>query len=101
MSDYLRFFILLTAGWINKDQQKIIDYLAEEILIYQELCKGHRFRFTDRQRRRLSAKAKALGRKHSSNSLQLLRRIRCCAGSAALQNLGITVDRNTVKRIRG
>ena len=26
MSDYLRFFILLAAGWINRDQQKIIDY---------------------------------------------------------------------------
>jgi hypothetical protein len=31
MSDYLRFFILLMAGWINRDQQKIIDYLLEEI----------------------------------------------------------------------
>ncbi len=32
MSDYLRFFILLAAGWINRDQQKIIDYLIEEIV---------------------------------------------------------------------
>ena len=63
MSDYLRFFILLTAGWINRDQQKIIDYLIEEIRIYQELCKCRRLRFTDKQRRRLSVKAKALGRK--------------------------------------
>ena len=63
MSDYLRFFLLLTAGWINKDQQKIIDYLIEEIRVYQELCKGYRLRFTDKQRRRLSVKAKALGRK--------------------------------------
>ena len=63
MSDYLRFFILLTAGWINRDQQKIIDYLIEEIRVYQEFCKGHRLRFTDKQRRRLGVKAKALGRK--------------------------------------
>ncbi len=63
MSDYLRFFILLTAGWINRDQQKIIDYLIEEIRVYQELGKGHRLRFTNKQRRRLSVKAKALGRK--------------------------------------
>ena len=63
MSDYLRFFFLLAAAWINKDQQKIIDYLAEEIQVYQELCKGYRLRFTDKQRRRLSVKAKALGRK--------------------------------------
>ena len=63
MSDYLRFFILLVAGWINRDQQKIIDYLIEEIRVYQELCKGHRLRFTDKQRRRLGVKARALGRK--------------------------------------
>ena len=63
MSDYLRFFFLLTAAWINRDQQKIIDYLTEEIRVYQELCKGYRLRFTDKQRRRLSVKAKALGRK--------------------------------------
>ena len=63
MSDYLRFFILLVASWINGDQQKIIDYLIEEIRVYQELCKGRRLRFTDDQRRRLGLKAKALGRK--------------------------------------
>ncbi len=144
MSDYLRFFILLVAGWINKDQQKIIDYLTEEIRVYQEICKGHRLRFTDRQRRRLSAKAKALGR----NTLEqfasivtpdtLLRWFRNLVAKKydgtsrrgrgrprkrdeiadlvleiaaenqswgytrirdALHNLGITVDRNTVKRI--
>ena len=63
MSDYLRFFILLAAGWINRDQEKIIDYLIEEIRVYQELCKGHRLRFTDMQRCRLGVKARALGRK--------------------------------------
>ena len=66
MSDYLRFFILLTAGRINRDQQhqqQIIDYLVEEIRVYQEFYKSHRLRFTDKQRRRLSVKAKALGRK--------------------------------------
>ena len=62
MSDYLRFFILLVAGWINRDQQKIIDYLIEEIRVYQELCKGRRLRFTDKQRRRLGVKARTLGR---------------------------------------
>ena len=31
MLDYLRFFILLIAGWINRDQQKNIDYVLEEI----------------------------------------------------------------------
>ena len=144
MSDYLRFFILLTAGWINRDQQKIIDYLIEEIRVYQEFCKGHRLRFTDKQRRRLGVKAKALGRKTLEQFAgivtpdTLLRWFRTLVarkydGSAkrgpgrprkrdriadlvvkiadenqswgytrirdALRNLGITVDRNTVKRI--
>ena len=66
MSDYLRFFFLLAAAWINRDQQhrmQIIDYLIGEIRVYQELCKGYRLRFTDKQRRRLSVKAKALVRK--------------------------------------
>ena len=63
MSDYLRFIILLAAGWISKDQQKIIDYLLEEVRVYQEHFKGTRLRFTDEQRRRLGVKAKALGRK--------------------------------------
>ena len=31
MPEYLRFVILLAAGWIKKDQQKIIDCLLEEI----------------------------------------------------------------------
>ena len=63
MPHYLRFIILLAAGWINSDQQKIIDYLLEEIRVYREHFNGRRLRFTDEQRRRLGVKAKALGRK--------------------------------------
>ena len=50
MSDYLRFIILLVAGWITSDQQKIIDYLIEEIRVYREHFKGPRLRFADGQR---------------------------------------------------
>ena len=63
MRDYLRFIILLAAGFINRDQQKIIDYLIEEVRVYREHFEGRRLRFTDEQRRRLSVTAKALGRK--------------------------------------
>ena len=37
---YLRFAILLAAGWINRDQQKVIDYLLEEIRVYRKHLKG-------------------------------------------------------------
>jgi len=60
MSDYLSFLILVAAGWINRDQQKIIDYLLEENRVYQELLEKRRPRFSDDQRRRLAIKAKAL-----------------------------------------
>ena len=61
MTHYLQFVVLLAAGWISRDQQKIIDYLIEEIRVYQEHFEGRRLRFTDGQRRRLGVKAKALG----------------------------------------
>ena len=63
MTHYLQFVVLLAAGWISRDQQKIIDYLIEEIRVYQEHFEGRRLRFTDGQRRRLGVKAKALGRR--------------------------------------
>ena len=34
MLEYLRFIVPLTTGWIDKDQQKIIDYLIEEIRVF-------------------------------------------------------------------
>ena len=46
MPEYLRFIMLLAAGWINNDQQKIIDFLIEEIRVYREHFKGRRLRFT-------------------------------------------------------
>ena len=42
--------------------RKSVPLSVEEIRVYRELCKGHRLRFTDKQRRRLSVNAKALGR---------------------------------------
>ena len=144
MSDHLRLFILIAAAWMNRDQQKIIDYLIEEIRVYQKHFEGRRMRFTDEQRRRLGVKAKALGRKALDQFAgivtpdTLLRWFRSLVakkydGSGkrgpgrprmrdriadlavrianenqswgytrirdALHNLGITVDRNTVRRI--
>ena len=59
----LQFLMLTFAGWVNRGQQDAIEYLQEENRVLREQLGGKRLRFTDRQRRRLAAKAKAIGRK--------------------------------------
>jgi len=51
------------AGWVNRSQQDVIEYLQTENQVYRELLGKKRPRFNDDQRRRLAAKAKKLGRK--------------------------------------
>ena len=48
---------------MNRKQQQMIEYLTEENKVLKEHLKGKRIRYTDKQRRRLAAKAKVLGRK--------------------------------------
>jgi len=59
------FFFVVTsvAGWMNQHQRHVIDYLMEENRVLREQIGNRRFKFTDDQRRRLAAKAKAVGRK--------------------------------------
>ncbi len=73
----------MLAGWVNREQQAVIDYLREENTVLREQMGGRRLRFTDDQRRRLAAKGKALGRK----------------ALGALHRLGHEIGRNTIKRI--
>jgi hypothetical protein len=57
-------FLLITlSGWMNRHQQRVIDYLIEENRILKRKFCGKRIRCTDNERRRLAVKAKALGRK--------------------------------------
>ena len=51
------------AGWLNRQQQVVIDYLIEENRVLKEQLEGQRLRFTDEQRIRLAMKAKGLGRR--------------------------------------
>ncbi|MBN1652774.1 MAG: hypothetical protein JXA30_03270, partial [Deltaproteobacteria bacterium] len=60
---HLQFLLAFFAGWANRSQQALIDYLKTESEIYREKLGGKRVRFTDDQSRRLAVKAKALGRK--------------------------------------
>ena len=59
----LQFLMLIFAGWVNRSQQDVIEYLQEENRALREQLGGKRLLFTDGQRRRLAAKAKAIGRK--------------------------------------
>ena len=63
MPPALQFLLLTFAGWVNRRQQKVIDYLLEENRVLREQHGGRRLRLTDDQRRRLAAKGKLLGRK--------------------------------------
>jgi hypothetical protein len=55
--------LLILAGWINRHQQDVIDYLRTENEILREQLGPRRLLLTDDQRRRLAAKAKVFGRK--------------------------------------
>ncbi len=77
-----RFFFLMFGGWVNRDQQTVIDYLLEERHVLLEKLGGKRkLRFTDAQRQRLTAKSKLLAANCSSSSAPLLRQMRSSAGT--------------------
>jgi hypothetical protein len=58
----IHLLVIALAGWLNRHQQAVIDYLIEENCILKEQLEGQWLRFTDEQRMRLAVKAKALGR---------------------------------------
>src|SRR5262245_59451717 len=59
----LAFLVLLFAGWVNRQQQAVIDYLLEENRVLRATHGPHRPRLIDDQRRRLAVKGKVLGRR--------------------------------------
>ena len=65
MSDVLplQLFLATFAGWLNRHQAQVIEYLVLENRILKEQLGGRRLRLTDAQRRRLAAKGKVLGRR--------------------------------------
>jgi len=67
----LQFLVVAVAGWINQQQRDVIAYLQEENRVLREHLRPRRLRFTDAQRRRLAAKAKALGR-HTLGEIETL-----------------------------
>src|SRR5882724_6126422 len=59
----LHLLLMMFAGWINRHQLDVINYLQEENRVLEERLDGRRIRFTDAERRSLARKAHALGRK--------------------------------------
>ena len=43
--------VIALAGWLNYDQQSVIDYLIEENLVLTNQLRGHWLRFTGEQDR--------------------------------------------------
>src|SRR6516162_11662262 len=54
---------LILAGWVNRQQQEVIEYLRTENQVLREKLGKRRILLSDDQRRRLAIKGKILGRK--------------------------------------
>jgi transposase InsO family protein len=63
MPHALQFLVLTAAGWVNRHQEDLIDYLREENRVLREQLGGRPLRLTDAQRRRLAVRGKTLGRR--------------------------------------
>ncbi len=46
--------LLIFAGWVNRHQLEVIEYLQEENRVLKERMGGRRLRFTDAEGRRLA-----------------------------------------------
>ena len=59
-------FLTMLAGWMNRKQQLVIEYLLEENKVLREQldihAKGKRLRYTAKQKRSLSDAGRKLGR---------------------------------------
>ncbi len=55
--------LIILAGWINRHQQQVIEYLVTENQVLKEKLGKKRILLNDNQRRRLAVKGKILGRK--------------------------------------
>ena len=62
MNLYLQLLLLTLSGWVNRNQQAVIEYLQAENRALREQLGPKRIRWTDAQRLLLATKAKAIGR---------------------------------------
>ena len=74
-----QFLLAFFAGWVNREQHAVIEYLKAENRVLRSKLGGRRLRFTDAERRRLGRKGRAIGRR-------------------ALQEVGCVVAPDTILR---
>ena len=55
--------LLVLAGWVNRQQQDVIEYLMTENRVLREKLGKKRILLDDNQRRQLAVKGKTLGRR--------------------------------------
>ena len=72
MEIQVQFLVCMLAGWINREQQSVIEYLQEENKILLEQLGGKPKPFTDSQRKRLAVKAAEIGRKELEKVAKLV-----------------------------
>ena len=63
MQSPLHFVRLTLAGWVDRHQEDVIEYLKEENGVLRQQLGDRRLGLDDDQRRRLAVKGKALGAK--------------------------------------
>ena len=54
---------MIAAGWVNRHQLIVIEFLQAENQLLKERLRGKRIRFTDAERALLAGKAKLIGRR--------------------------------------
>ncbi len=63
MPHALQFLVFTFAGWLNRHQEDLIDYLREENRVLREQLGSQPLRLADAQRRRLAVRGERLGRR--------------------------------------
>ena len=66
MTYHVQFLLLVLAGWVNRQQQDVIDYQQEENRVLRAGLRGKRLRLSDDDRRRLAVKGPGLGPRGAS-----------------------------------
>ena len=61
MTYHVQFLLLVLAGWVNRQQQDVIDYQQEENRVLRAGLRGKRLRLSDDDRRRLARQGPSFG----------------------------------------